>query len=68
MAMSTAKAWIDAFIELEKDSASKVKCPECGNGYLYIEEVDWQNETNKDVYLICDLCGKYNVATCLIKL
>ena len=58
-----ARKWIDAAIILRKDSAAKVICPECNKGALKVTDVPIKEEQKKDLYLICDFCGKYNVMT-----
>jgi hypothetical protein len=58
-----SRKWIDALLQFEKDPQAKVSCPECDTGFLFVKDVPISQWNKIDKYLICDSCGKYNVAT-----
>ncbi|MFT3676826.1 MAG: hypothetical protein QM781_13115 [Chitinophagaceae bacterium] len=58
-----AKRWIEAAKILAENPNKKVKCPECEKGFLTIKDEIVQPLNKMDRYLICDICGKWNVIT-----
>ena len=60
------KSWRDAANILEKDTSAKVKCPECGIGYLQVKDELIKGCDKLDRYMICDNCGRWNVMTMVV--
>lgn len=58
-----AKRWIEAAKILAENPDKKVKCPECRKGFLIIKDEIVQPLNKMDRYLVCDICGKWNVIT-----
>jgi uncharacterized protein with PIN domain len=58
-----SRKWIDALLLFEKHPQAKIRCPECESGFLFVKDVAISQWNKIDKYLICDSCGKYNVAT-----
>jgi hypothetical protein len=58
-----SRQWINALLQIETYPQAKVRCPECDTGFLFIKDVPVPQWNKMDRYLICDACGKYNVAT-----
>jgi hypothetical protein len=55
--------WIDAAIKLSENKNEQVPCPFCANSFLKVRDepiIQWKKI---DRYLICELCGKYEVVT-----
>lgn len=57
------KKWRDAFKRVDADAQAKIKCPECDAGFLIAKEEVWPEGAKIDACLICENCGRYNVAT-----
>ena len=57
------KRWLDALKEFEINPNAKIICPECNKGILILKDEPIKNTNKIDRYIICDSCGKWNVAT-----
>ena len=55
--------WIEAAKKLISNPDAIVKCPECHQGTLKVIDEPIPDWNKIDKYLICDVCGKYNVIT-----
>ena len=58
------RKWINAANILRENVHAKIKCPECGVGYLYVKDElipGWENKIDR--FMICNHCSKYNIMT-----
>ena len=61
---TTAADWISIAKQVAANPFVKISCPDCGEGYLQILIVPWENEEPKvDVHLMCGHCGVRNTIT-----
>jgi predicted RNA-binding Zn-ribbon protein involved in translation (DUF1610 family) len=57
-----SEKWIKAGIVLGNDLNAKVKCPECEQVYLRVEDVRNDSNPNElERILLCLSCGSYNI-------
>ena len=56
------KKWIDAVNQFHLDRQAEIVCTECNKGLLVLK-IEPFGDDKEDWYLICDSCGKWNVAT-----
>lgn len=57
------KGWLDAAMVLGKDKNAVVICPECQAGTLLVKDEPIPQWKKIDRYIICNICGKWNVMT-----
>jgi hypothetical protein len=63
MISEESKKWIEAAKQFITNPNVIIKCPECNNGTLKINDAPMEPWNKIDRYVICDNCGKYNIIT-----
>ncbi len=61
------KEWIEAAKIAISNPKAKIRCPNCGDAFLEIEEVEILELGKKDIHLICPNCGERNTVTTNLK-
>lgn len=60
-----SKKWLDALKQFTVNPDAKINCLECNKGFLVLKDVPFTSDNRNyiDRYLICDTCGRREVAT-----
>ena len=53
-------SWVEAGIQLARDKNAKVRCPQCGQADLVVEDTVFKDGAGRERHMTCPSCGAYN--------